>query len=278
MHQLANQGLSLADLSHQQNRGLKTHTEHEKAALRLWPPCLDHTLHTGFTRLMICASFIPAPSAGQPQFSQISWLHRIKIFLMISVRCQLSGYPMYLGGFTVPLHATLLRSSTSEAPGCIRGEPGQALSNSHSLVHDHGTEEKYVEVDILCVQGITKHFYLNFSSVHSLFQFCFTVSLSRTWSSRLHFSTTPCSLAKAQSCSGLLPYVSLRWFVCQPFQRWTHFPPLASSIPCAVRTSFRILLLGVFFLLPKFLLRLSSVFNSRRLSARSALVPLSTLF
>ena len=55
MHQLANQACPLADLTHRQNRGLKKETGHEKAPLRLWPSPFDHS---GFTILMICASFL----------------------------------------------------------------------------------------------------------------------------------------------------------------------------------------------------------------------------
>ena len=88
---------------------------------------LTKHIHTSCTLQMICASFLPILSAGQ-----LPW---ISFFPMISFRCQLSGSPVQ-SGWTVPLCTTLPHSGTSEAPGCIRGEPGQPSAHSTYCVPD----------------------------------------------------------------------------------------------------------------------------------------------
>ena len=97
--------------------------------------CFGHILHIGFTLLMIFCLVSILAFDGHPHLHNFFGFIGSLLFLMISFRCQMSGYPIQ-SGWTTPLYSALLRSSTTGVTGCIRGEPGRSSAHSTYCVPD----------------------------------------------------------------------------------------------------------------------------------------------
>ena len=193
---------------------------------------------------MICASFLPILSAGQ-----LPW---ISFFPMISFRCQLSGSPMQ-SGWTVPLCTTLPHSGTSEAPGCIRGEPGQPSAHSTYCVPDR--------FQILTHSSMTMEQRTNMSK--STYFVCMEEPWTLTCNVHLFIPflifRPPVFLSEGQKGFSIVfqvfsfcfaAFVDCQAFCCDGIN------VLHGGLPCAVRTCSRLLLpllLGVCSVPPKFL-------------------------